>query len=302
MAKEQELITKLINTLDKAVADVNGSIPGIESDISKEIDQLLKSLDIRGDNIKANVANLKKIALFKTKIQRIINQSDYPDKIKNFLQDFTEIAAIQNQYFAAIAIDFSPQKILTEIKVQSIDSAIESLTEAGLNANLINPVHDLLLKNVTTGGSYSSLSGQLRDFLKTSDNGLGALTKYVKQITTDSINQFSGQYMNAIANDLNLDWGMYVGSLITTSRPFCVACVKKRYIHRSELEQVIEGNFPEFKEAGGVIYDKTGLPSGMIPGTNASNFQVYRGGFNCGHSYIPISLEMVPESAKALLI
>lgn len=298
MTTEEQLIKKLVDVLHQSVEDVNSSIPGIERDIAVEIDQLLKGLDTKGDTITANVANIKKIAGFKNKIQAIINRSDYPDKIKKFLQDFAQIATIQNQYFSTVANDFQPQNLLTEIKAQSIDATIDSLTEAGLNANLINPVHNLLMKNATTGGSYSDLSGQLRDYLKTSDSGQGALTRYVKQITTDSINQFSGQYMNAITNDLGLEWFMYTGSLKTTSRPFCEACVKKKYIHISEFEEVINGDFPEFKEEGGEIYDETGLPQGMIPGTNSSNFQIYRGGYNCGHTLVPVSDVMVPENLR----
>ena len=45
----------------------------------------------------------------------------------------------------------------------------------------------------------------------------------------------------------------------------------------------------------GKIYDKTGLPQGMIDDTNVSNFPTYRGGYNCGHQSYPIPTALVPK-------
>jgi hypothetical protein len=295
----EQKIKELIDVLDKAVADFNESIPGIQRDIAAEVERFVKDLDTKGDAIKSSVSNLRKIAAFKDRIYSIIKRSGYEQKVSEFVKAFNQVAVIQNQYFASIAKEFKPTKLLEEIKMQSIGMAIESLTEAGLNANLIKPINDLLVRNATTGGSYAQLTQQLRDFITSGKAGEGVLERYTKQITTDSLNQYAGQYMNAVTNDLSLDWFMYTGSLIATSRPWCEACIKKKYIHRSEFPKLIEGDFPEFKAEGGVIYPKTGLPSGMIAGTNPSNLNVYRGGWNCGHQLVPVSETMVPKSVRA---
>lgn len=298
---EREIIDKLIYTLDKAVLDFNESIPGIQKEIASEIDRFVKDLETTGDTIKASVANMRRVAAFKDRIYTIIKRSGYDRKVSEFIKAFNEVAVIQNQYFTKLSADFKPTKLLEEIKTQSISSTIESLTEAGLNANLVNPINDILLKNITTGGSYAQLTNQLRYFIVTTPEKDGALERYSKQITTDSLNQYSAQYSGAISNDLGLNWFMYDGAIIKTSRPFCEACVKKKYIHRSEFPKLIEGDFPEFKAEEGEIYDKTGLPSGMIAGTNPNNLTVYRGGWNCGHQMIPVSDVMVPASVKAKL-
>ena len=90
-------------------------------------------------------------------------------------------------------------------------------------------------------------------------------------------------------------WGG-IGSNIKTSRTFCIALTEKKYYHRSELAQIIKGNFTEFKQMKGEIYDKTKLPQGMYDDTNTSNFQVYRGGYNCGHQAYPIPNSSVPKN------
>jgi len=261
----------------------------------------VKDLDLQNGNIKASVANIRKIAAFKDRIYTIIKNSDYSEKLDKYITAFNEVAVLQNKYFTSISNEFKPTALLKEVTKQSIDATVDALTEQGLNSNLIQPIHDILLTNSTTGGSYQDMVNQLREFMTKTDSGVGELERYAKLITTDSINQFSAQYTNIVANDLGLDWFMYDGSLIKTSRAFCEACVKKKYIHRSEFPDLLKGDFPEFKEEGGEIYDKTGLPSGMIEGTNSSNFPVLRGGYNCGHQLIPVSSAVVPEYVKAKL-
>lgn len=293
-----DYIKELIETLDSSVADFQESIPSIQKQISSEVEIFIKDLDTTGDTIKSSVANLRKIAAFKDKIYTIIKKSDYSDKLEKFIESFNEVAIIQNKYFETLSNKFKPTSLLKEITNQSISSTIDYLTEAGLNNALIQPIHDILLTNSTTGGSWSAMAKQIRDFITANNDTVGALERYTSQITTDSLNQYSRQYMQTVTNDLGYNWFVYRGALIKTSRTFCEACRKKEYIHRSEFPQVIKGDFPEFKEMDGQIYDKTGLPQGMIDGTNSQNFEVYAGGWNCSHHLIPVSDSLVPQSLR----
>lgn len=288
-------INKLIETLDSAVADFQESMPGIQKQISSEIEIFIKDLDTTGDTIKSSVSNIRKIAAFKDRIYTIIKQSDYSEKLDRFIEAFNEVAIIQNKYFESVSKKFKPTPLLKEITNQSINSTLDYLTEAGLNNALIQPIHDILLTNSTTGGSWSAMAKQIRDFITANNDTVGALERYTSQVTTDSLNQYSAQYSQTVANDLGFNWFMYDGAIIKTSRTFCEACVKKKYINRAEFPQLIKGDFTEFKEMKGQIYDKTGLPQGMIDGTNSSNFEVYRGGYSCQHILVPVSDAIVPK-------
>lgn len=290
-----DYIKQLIETLDGSVSDFQESIPAIQKQISSEIEIFIKDLDTTGDTIKVNVSNLRKIAAFKDRIYSIIKKSDYPEKLDKFIKAFDEVAKIQNKYFESLSDKFKPTPLLKEIANQSVASTIDYLTEAGLNNALIQPVHDILLTNSTTGGSWSEMAKQIRNFITANNDTVGALERYTSQITTDSLNQYSAQYMQTVTNDLGFNWFMYDGALIKTSRTFCDACVKKKYINRAEFPELIKGNFKEFKEMDGQIYDKTGLPQGMIDGTNSTNFEVYRGGYNCSHVLVPVSDAVVPK-------
>jgi len=293
-----DYIKQLIETLDKSVKDFQESIPEIQRQISSEVELFIKDLDIEGDTIKSSVSNIRKIAAFKDKIWNIIKKSDYSEKLDKFIESFNEVAVIQNKYFESISDKFKTTPLLKEITKQSIESTIDYLTEAGLNNALIQPVHDILLTNSTTGGSWSAMAKQIRDFITANNDTVGALERYTSQVTTDSLNQYSRQYMQTVTNDLGYNWFAYRGALIASSRTFCEACRKKEYIHRSEFPQVIKGNFKEFKDMDGQIYDKTGLPQGMIDGTDASNFLVYAGGYSCNHVLVPTSDALIPKELR----
>ena len=152
----------------------------------------------------------------------------------------------------------------------------------------------------STGGSRADFVEQVREFMLNTDAGDGKLVRYTKQIVTDSLNQFSANYNATLTDDLGLVWYKYDGSLKDTSRPFCDALIAAKkscmpYIHVSQLEEIVSGNICGEQVP---IYDKTGLPQGMIAGTNASNFRVNRGGYNCNHQLYPVSAAVVPKELR----
>jgi len=55
-----------------------------------------------------------------------------------------------------------------------------------------------------------------------------------------------------------------------------------RWFHISEIEETASESW-----------------AGKIPGTNASNILINRGGFNCNHQYIPVSADAVPKRVLA---
>lgn len=302
MASPYKLITEIDKAIDDAVEAINSTIPAHQSAMLDEIALLLKELETgSGGTIKQSVANLKLIGKIKSKLEEVVSSDAWNKDVGKFVQQFDKITALQNKYFQSIENKFTPPTILKEIRSQALDSTIESLTANGINSAITDKVQNILRTNITGGNTYGNIVKQVRDYIVTNTKGAGALEKYAKQITTDSLNQYAAQYTDAVTNDLGLDWFMYVGTIIETSRPFCKACIEKRYIHRSELPKVVAGDFPEFEKQDGVINSKTGLPAGMIDGTTAQNFIVYRGGYNCGHKLVPVVESAVPKSVRDAL-
>jgi hypothetical protein len=299
VSTSEKLIQELLNKIDASVNSFNDAVPDIQKKIFSKLQLLLKDLEVASGSLKNSITNIKAIGKLKSEIENIILNKDYVNQVADFAKAFNAVSALQNQYFSFLTSDFSPSKVLAAIKTDAIDATVTSLTEAGINANVTEGIQDILRSSITSGGKYVDLVEQMRNFILTNETGLGSLERYTRQITTDSLNQYSAQYSSTITQDLGLEWYMYTGSNLKTTRPFCKFLSEKKYIHQSELPEIIRGHIDEHDI---YINPKTKVWAGGIPGTNESNFNIYRGGYNCGHQLIPVSKAMVPENIKAAII
>jgi hypothetical protein len=300
MAQANKEIQAVLKAIDDGLITWNEAMPKIQEQIYKRLLQFQRELGVQGDTITNSVKNIKLLSSLKADLESIIlDDSDYGESVVKFAKLYDKVNALNFAYFKALEKKFKPPKIVEAIKKQSISVTLEGLTEAGMNQNLITPVREMINTYVTTGGSYSQLAKELNNYINGTPTIDGALVKYTKLIATDAINQYTATVNQVISADLGWEWFRYVGSNIKTTRTFCKALTQKQYYHRSELPQIIKGNFQEFKDMKGQIYDRTKLPQGMIEDTNVSNFPTYRGGYNCGHQSYPIPTKFVPTNILA---
>lgn len=277
-----DIFADLLKSLDLAVDGFLESIPNIQREVFSELIDLVKDLDISNGRLKNSVANLKKIGQIKTQLERIVLGGGYQDETEKFLKQFDKITTTMNEYFTLMSGKFKMTSILKEIKAQAISSTINSLTEAGVSYHVIEPIQDILRQNITGGGTVKSFVTVIQEFVIGSDQHLGGLAKYAKQIATDALHQYAAQYMKQVSDDLGMNWYMYVGNNKDTTRQFCEDMTKKRYIHRSEFAAITKKDW-----------------AGKIDGTDQFNFPINRGGWNCRHQLRPVSDELVPPAIRA---
>lgn len=298
MTESDKIFNDILSTLDDSVIKFSKALPGLQNDILTEVVSLIRDLEITNGRIDNSVKNLRTIGKIESKLKKIILNPDYKNEVGDFVETFDEVAKLQNKYFASLAEEFKPSALVKEIKNQAIGSTVADLTEAGISSDVIKPIQDILRQNITTGGTVKSFISQMTDFITGTEGVDGALVKYAGQIVTDSINQYSAQYMSAVSGDLGWKWYMYSGTLLTTSREFCKEMVKKKYVHESEFKTVLNGDI-NGKQIP--VSKKSDLPYGLIEGTTPSNFQIYRGGYRCGHQLRPIPDVLVPENLRAMI-
>lgn len=293
MASFNDISTRIKDALEK----FNKKIPASQRAMLDGIEEQVARLDLNNGKIKATVANLKIVASIKAKLLKLVLNDEYIDEVKQFAQAFRDVSVLQREYWQQIESNFKPRSILKEIRSQAIGDTVSKLTEAGIGTNIADNIADILRTNITTGGSYKDLLGQLRESLTDTQKSDGLLTKYSKQITTDSLNQYSATYVQIVSSDLGYEWYAYQGSDIKTTRPFCDAMTDRRYFHVSELPKLLRADGLYYDKKGVktkvLIYEKTGLPHGMIDGTNPENIFIRRGGYNCGHQIRPVSANLV---------
>lgn len=294
----KEIVKKLFDTIESSVNDFNKSLPATQKNIFKEVSELTKQLDLRGDSLKLSINNLKLIVKIKNRIDEIILNPKYLDDVKKYLNSFKEITTLQNEYAREIYTDFTPPKIIKEIQGQSIDRAAGALTEDGVSSIISNGIYDILNTNIKSGAPYSQMVDQIREYIVDIPSGQGRLAQYAGTYTTDALNTYAANYVQAITIDLGLEWYRYEGALVAGSRCWCRAMVKKEFIHKSEFQALIDGAFSEYDELD-CVDGSNGLPQGMKDDTTADNLIEKRGGWKCNHQFIPTSKILVPAYLRA---
>lgn len=285
-------ITKALKTFDK-------SIPGLQGQLYKEMLEQIKRLDTKDGRVAVTVKNLSILNSIKNKLNKIILNKEYTGEVKDFAKTFNEVYKMQGEYWKGIESKFKPRTLLKAIRNQAITDTVASLTDSGISANISDALINILRTNITSGGSYSDLAGQLLESLINTPSSKGILDRYVKQITTDGLHQFNRQYTQIVSADLGYEWYRYMNTDIETTRCWCDAMTDKDFFHVSELPELIKGHGLKCHGEPVPIYKKTGLPYGMIEGTNAENVFIRAGGWNCRHSIQPVNIRQVPANVVA---
>ena len=284
MSKHETFI-ETSNTIDLFSDRFNKNVGTRQKDMWTAVFKSIKNLDTDAlGNILPNRNNLRTLRTVRGEISKMIITPQYKKDLSAFLGGFNELKGINDTYYKAIASGVlnENKEIFSVVKELSIDATKNSLLEAGINNEIIAPVERILTQNITTGGSLQDLSEVLRSQILGNKDNLGALERYTKQITTDSLNQFNANYNATVSADLGLEFYYYAGSIKDTSRKYCVDRVNEgRYFHKKEVEQT-----------------STEQWGGKIPGTNASNIIIYRGGYNCRHQWLAVSSFSTPKSVR----
>ena len=291
-------INKIEQILHEAPDNFNSKLPAIERKILNEILLQLKELDIKNGRVVSNIANLKRVNTIKRKLKKVVVNKEYLKDLKTFAGSFVQSANAIQAYYKSMMQDWKPDPYYLAIRNSAVDNAMKSLTGAGLDANVLEPIRRMMLTAVTSGQSYTSLAEALRTEIIGNEDRVSSLSRYVGTYTVTALSLFNGQYLTAINKDLGWKWWRYSGSNIETTREFCEHATKKKWFHESEFETVLSG------EIDGVQVDlnpRNGLPRGMFDGTDVANFTVNVGGWRCRHRLIPAPDAAVPDDVKKKL-
>lgn len=286
-------LNRILHIIDDAPKRFADNLPKIERKIYGEISVLLKGLqiDTKG-HIVSSVENLNLVGRIRKRLEKIVVSKEYASLVKSFIADFAEVAKMPA---AITTLDNVTKNKISALSKVAIDRTVEGLIGQGFKQDVVGKLYDTLITNVTVGGSYADMVETLRRSFVSDSEGQGEIAKKAKQYVNDTISQFAGQNNKIVADMLGSEWFAYEGSNLTTTREFCEHLVKKRWVHKSEIPTILKGKIDGYQCE---IYEKTGLPHGMIAGTDEDNFIVYCGGYNCGHKLIPVNEAAVPKSVR----
>ncbi len=294
LQQSEAALRSLTNLLDKSEDTFTDSVPALQRKIFARVQVLLRDLDLRKNDVKASVANLRKINKIKREIENIILSDEYLKDVDKFAKSFDLATELQTSFFTTLKSDFTQPAFINTLREVSVQRTVEALTGSGMRADVVDKAGDIIRTNIADGNSFTNLNEEMRKFLTKTEESVGALQRHTSQIVTDSLNTYAREYSQVVAESLDSEWFIYVGSLVRDSRDFCKALVKKKWIHKSEFTLITKGRIDIDNDGD----KETVSLQGLRPQTNASNFITFAGGFNCNHLVAPINEEFVPKKLR----
>jgi hypothetical protein len=270
--------------IERLISNFEAGTLSTEKNVFNEVLGLIKGFDIdRDGNLKQTTKNIRLLTTIRNKIEPVVLNDAYKKRVASFGGGFSGVSEITDEYLASIRTGFAPNQALKDqILKYQLEVTGNSLAGAGIEAQVIDPVKDMIQKAVTQGGGYVDLVDELRIAIKGIEEGAGmvkgSLSRYTNQIATDSLNQYSRNYVQAISKDLDFEWYRYSGGIKSNSRSYC----KKRAGRHFHIEEIEQSSHLKW--------------SGKMKGTNESNILTNCGGYNCGHRYLPVA--DVPQRVK----
>lgn len=271
---------KLVARLDALINDkTDGFLKDVKSLEPKFLRAFLdevRKLDTSGGKLKSDKQNQKKAAEIRAQIPKILKKIGYENAVLDLLANFDQIDTLsaEIQQSAGVKVDKGQ---LTALQNWAVDKVKNDLLGAGMEQNFTQQIVQELTKSVILGSNLQDTIAALDGAVSGTDEKQGLMQRYTAQVGRDALGQYQGLVNQKIADAYGLNAYQYVGSLVKDSREQCTRWVEKEIILISELPDEI------------AWANKYG--SGMIPGTDVSNFGQFRGGYNCRHIAIPVRVE-----------
>jgi hypothetical protein len=274
-----QLSAKVETLVSNAETALGAQINKTNQALFEQMQLLLNRLELNTDGtIKQNQYNRSILAKGEEYFNKAFNQSGYYSALDQIPNTIGNLTAANSAYFGTIIEGFTPDtQYIKSLQKQTIGQLESLLANEGLELTMKTPIINVLNQNINSGASLTDLTAQLREFILGSDKLDPTLTRYAKQISRDSLFNYSASLQESISQNAGLQFYQYLGASRKDSREFC-AQRANQYFHKTEVEKWASLDW-----------------QGKRKGTTSSTIFIYRGGYNCEHSLIPVSELVVPK-------
>jgi hypothetical protein len=274
---------ELADEIEKLIVSANekllATIGKLQNLLFNRLNIVIKDLELDSEGyIKQSSSNRKVLRDAQSEFDNTVKASGFAKAVETHLKTIPKLDTLNTDYFKSISESFSTNRnFIRDLQKQIIQEVNQFILQDGLQANVKIPLNQILNTNVNSGGSFSGFQDQLRDFIKGNDQAEGRLLRYVRTYISDVLFNYSRAWQQAVTADLKLEYYLYSGGLMDTSRPFCTERAGQ-YFHQKEIEAWAE---LEWK--------------GKNPLTTKSSIFILAGGYSCRHQIIPVHEIIVPK-------
>lgn len=222
--QKKKLIQKITDELDNSFHNLS------ENFTKKVIEEFIEQLDRKGDQIVNSSKNLQLITVI-DKLYAELMAKQGLDIIGSIVKNVNAVSKLNVDYFSEFAGEHfkasnnKVQKIIRDRlgigdKIQLRPGGyLDSLLK---DAKVKNDLKRISYQEVLKGGGFKNFRDGLRRFIVGDDQKLGAFKQHYRQYAYDIYVQVDRDESMLMAKELELDCFIYEGTLIDTSRKFCI--------------------------------------------------------------------------------
>jgi hypothetical protein len=279
-----------VNALQEVPLAFNNSVANYQPKLFAQLTKLLDSLELdETGNIAKTARNIARIDQIIDGLKKTLTTGEYKNIVRSFADEIDAQKGRTVQYFtSAIGSDPPITSFAATMYAKKRAEAINSvISNSALDGLLANDLRATLSDAVAGNSRYSNTLESLQTLINGNDEIEGLLQRRGRQIVSDTFATTDRAFTDIVAQDLELEWYLYSGGEMDTTRCFC-EIRNGRYYHRSEIQSW--GNLENI----GACRTKNGW-AGRMPDTTADTIFINAGGFYCQHSFLPVSIFAVPK-------
>jgi len=277
----QELAERIEGITIKANDRFSRQVVAVEDQLYGRLVRVLKDVELDPDGFILQSAQNRKVLneAISAIDESFADGTPYTQAIEQHLEIIPNINELNEAYFQTLSSAFTPNRqFIKSLQRNTIESLEKSLLNDGLESQVKSPLIDILNRNINTGGSFNGFLQEVQTYVKGTPDLDGWLLSYSRGIVRDALTIYARSFQQAVVADLKLEWYLYAGGLIDTSRPFCIKRAGK-YYHESEIKAWAHEEW-----------------AGRMRGTTESSIFQFCGGYACGHQLIPVHTSLVPKA------
>lgn len=286
---EEKEFQDLLKQHNEALASIEKASALVLNDKQKKAFEIFKedfidALDVdENGNITMSSKNILKLNSLDEQFEKLAKNFN-KTMVSTLANNVSKIVESNVKYFSGLDGDAKLLPIIPKVK-NAISGWLGisegKVTKNGFIDQLVESdsakiaIKNLAMKIVIGQQGKAKAKEELQTLIEGNPKTLGAFEKHYKTFANDLNSQIDRATSNVIRNDLKLEFAIYVGGLIETSRIFCEEHNGKIY-HISEILQ---------------FDPKVGIPPNYEPISDL-------GGYNCRHHLRWISRAMAKAKGK----
>lgn len=245
--------TKLIDNIISALEKKLGT--GEQYILKYVITEFVDKLDKDGEKIANTLRNKRLVGLIDTLYNRFAS-GDGQEAVKAIADGIIQIIDFNANYFGTFSSPAAIGAIKKQVK-QAV-SAWLGITERGAiatngyldtivkDATIRNQIKNIVIGSIIGQKGYRELKQELSDYVAGDGKTEGALKKYYRNFVYDTFSVADRTAAKIFADKLKLNFAIYEGGLIKTSREFC----RKRNGKVFSREEISKFDPPTAKQPG----------------------------------------------------